>query len=476
MATLTVPYNTAMQLGSGFNSYTQTLCIDHAVVRDSELAIEVKPNIDSEKHVAQSVIYKTSVIDKTTDVTDNLNVSGAFSIKYDQLKVEGNAKFVDTDKIKNSDVSIMISVKVVNQSIYDHQLLKFQPVSGIKDLTAQRLIEVYGDSFISGWQEGGDFLAIISIKAKNREDAQTIVGDARMAFTRNKDLPENADKKDIKVDLDLRINKLKKNITAENEVSVSVTWTGGAEKDWDFDTMKDVALRFPDLCAKTPMRTHALITKYTALRSFYTAQTFDLPLYDKTGAYTGILQEAYLDYKAILGSIQILAFDFAEGTKALVANPRSAKAITSANQTEKESTSQEVPPATEVASEDGSIVDLNATVAAQGKPGNVPKVITVPPPTIGEPFLPTIEGLEEARLKCRFMMSRIIQEIDNITIKPEIAVDESRLLPYLSPFLFKMLLPIGVPLPAQANQADQAVVASNADPDKLANKYMGAVA
>lgn len=91
--------------------------------------------------------------------------------------MEGNAKFVDTDKIKNSDVSIMISVKVVNQSIYDHQLLKFQPVSGIKDLTAQRLIEVYGDSFISGWQEGGEFLAIISIKAKNREDAQTIVGE-----------------------------------------------------------------------------------------------------------------------------------------------------------------------------------------------------------------------------------------------------------------------------------------------------------
>lgn len=55
-------------------------------------------------------------------------------------------------------------------------------------------------------------------------------------------------------------------------------------------------------------------------------------------------------------------------------------------------------------------------------------------------------------------------------------MDESRLLPYLSPFLFKMLLPIGVPLPAQANQADQAVVASNANPDKLANKYMGAVA
>jgi hypothetical protein len=90
--------------------------------------------------------------------------------------------------------------------------------------------------------------------------------------------------------------------------------------------MKSVALRFPDLCAKTPMRTHALLTKYTALRSFYTTQTFDLPVYDKTGTYVNVLQEAYLDYKSILGGIQVLAFDVTEGTQALVVNPRAAKA------------------------------------------------------------------------------------------------------------------------------------------------------
>lgn len=106
-----------------------------------------------------------------------VQISGAFSIKYDQLKVEGNAKFIDTDKIKSSDVSVMLSVKVVNQTITDHALLKFQPIPSIKDLTPQRLAEVYGDSFISGWQEGGEFLAVISIKAKNREDAQTIAGE-----------------------------------------------------------------------------------------------------------------------------------------------------------------------------------------------------------------------------------------------------------------------------------------------------------
>lgn len=90
--------------------------------------------------------------------------------------------------------------------------------------------------------------------------------------------------------------------------------------------MRNVALKFPDLCAKTPMRTHAVLTKYTALRSFYTAHTCDLPVYDKTGTYTNVLQEAYLDYKAILGAIQVLAFDVSEGKKALVINPRSVKA------------------------------------------------------------------------------------------------------------------------------------------------------
>lgn len=74
MATQLVPYNTAMQLGSGFNSFTQTLCVDHAVVRDADMLVEANKDDTKEKHVAQSVTYKTSIITKTTDVTDEMNV------------------------------------------------------------------------------------------------------------------------------------------------------------------------------------------------------------------------------------------------------------------------------------------------------------------------------------------------------------------------------------------------------------------
>ncbi|KAF9768134.1 hypothetical protein IL306_014594 [Fusarium sp. DS 682] len=333
MATQLVPYNTAMQLSSGFNSYTQTLCIDHAVIRDEDHPIEAHEAEARRKDVAQSVTYKTSIIKKKTDITDKMSISGTFNIKYDQLKVQGkDSKFVNMNNIIESDVSIMVSVKAVNQTICDHSLTKFQPISGIRDTSPQRLVEIYGDSFISGWQEGGEFLAVISIKAENREDAQKIEAEAKIAFSSNKNSRPENDKTGLNLDINAKFDKLKDNLTSENEVSISVTWTGDGqrlkdpEKDWDFDTMKSVALRFPDLCAQMPMRTHALLTKYTTLRSFYTNETFSLPVYDKTGTYTNILQEAYLDYKSILGAIQVLAFSVSDGAKALVNSPRSSNA------------------------------------------------------------------------------------------------------------------------------------------------------
>lgn len=71
MAPLLAPYNSSMRLGSGFNSYTQQLCVDDAVRKgNSEPPEPTKP----EDGVAQSVIYKTSVIDKMSDITDALNV------------------------------------------------------------------------------------------------------------------------------------------------------------------------------------------------------------------------------------------------------------------------------------------------------------------------------------------------------------------------------------------------------------------
>jgi hypothetical protein len=52
-------------------------------------------------------------------------------------------------------VSFMISVKVVNQVIYDHDLNKFNPIDGVDP---RSFAEVYGDSFISGTASPTHFL------------------------------------------------------------------------------------------------------------------------------------------------------------------------------------------------------------------------------------------------------------------------------------------------------------------------------
>lgn len=69
----------------GFNSFTQELCLDGAVVREDgkevdHKAREVKEgeaeSVETGKvNVAQSVSYKTSIIDKVSDIFDTMNVS-----------------------------------------------------------------------------------------------------------------------------------------------------------------------------------------------------------------------------------------------------------------------------------------------------------------------------------------------------------------------------------------------------------------
>jgi hypothetical protein len=92
--------------------------------------------------------------------------------------------------------------------------------------------------------------------------------------------------------------------------------------------MRKAALRFPSLVAKNPVRTHAVLTKYTSLKSYYAKVKAEkkgdgtsikhLPLcYDNAGIYTSILQDAFLDFKNIYKNIRLLEVDVLNGVKKL---------------------------------------------------------------------------------------------------------------------------------------------------------------
>ncbi|KAJ5748584.1 uncharacterized protein N7511_010280 [Penicillium nucicola] len=422
MATILAPYNTAMRLGTGFNSFTQQLCIDNAVVRNdnAEPALEIELK---EKDIPQEVTYKTSIVDKVTDVTSAMNISAAFLIKYDNFDAKGKGSFLNTSKVKESDVSFMISVKVVNQVIQDHSLTQFNPISGLK---GQNFTEVYGDSFISGFQYGGEFTAVISVKAKEKEDSEDIKAKARILFTKDKG----------SLDVNGKFSKESESFFTENETTVSVTYTGGGQHlkerddDWTFETMKTAALKFPYLVAATPMRTHAILTKYSSLRSYYAASVpTSLPSFEHAGVYTALLQEAYLDYKTVAKNLQVLAYDVSAGTQTLKMSSAGGEKSTVADSTDKDSSS---------GSDDDNMVPF-----AKSASGSIKDNYSLPPLIVKRPYQPSLQGVEAARAMVRLMLNRIVQEVDLISKMPELASREDRLLPYMSPFLFKELLPIG---------------------------------
>ena len=75
------------------------------------------------------------------------------------------------------------------------------------------------------------------------------------------------------------------------------------------------------------------------------------------------------------------------------------------------------------------------------------------PLLISKRYDPTLAGLEGAKIHCRFMMNRIVNEVDLVTKNPLIAQDETRVLPYMAPLLFKQLLPVSEIIATQLSDA-----------------------
>jgi len=63
-----------------------------------------------------------------------------------------------------------------------------------------------------------------------------------------------------------------------------------------------------------------------------------------------------------------------------------------------------------------------------------------------EPYSPTTVGLNKARRDCRLEMIKIVHEVDLVTADPSIALQPSRDGVYLSPAVFKQLLPVSFQL------------------------------
>ncbi|KAF3762918.1 hypothetical protein M406DRAFT_45333, partial [Cryphonectria parasitica EP155] len=300
MALLVAPYTNAMRLGQGFNSYTQQICVDDAVFADrfeGMATSDEKYNFDASgaRGPSQTVTYSSRFIDRLSDVTEDMAISGALSVKMAKIGGSGRGSFVDSDKFKESDLNFYISVKVVNQTVNFKDALVYNPMRSV-GIGSDDFNKVYGDSFISGFQEGGEFNAIISMKVHNKAKLLDIQAEAKVALT--------AGPVDITAEANVGIART--NLEMNTETTIQVSWCGGGhikpmEQPWNIQSVMQAAARFPSLVADCPQRTHAILTKYESLRSFVSLKPAQYsPLqYENAQIYTNVLMDAFMSYKSL---------------------------------------------------------------------------------------------------------------------------------------------------------------------------------
>lgn len=155
---------------------------------------------------------------------------------------------MDSNKFKESDLNYFIQVKVVNEQLVAPNLTEFCPIPHVPD---SEFTHVYGDSFISGFTEGGEFNALISIKLKDRSQAKKLGGELKVQM----------DLKSASVHGSAKGGKESLESSYEGETTIAVSWTGGGDikdgtvTDWTLDTLKAVAMEFPEHVMACPMRT-----------------------------------------------------------------------------------------------------------------------------------------------------------------------------------------------------------------------------
>ncbi|KAF5586901.1 hypothetical protein FPANT_7097 [Fusarium pseudoanthophilum] len=281
MPLLLVPYNDAMRLGMGFNSYTQTMCIDSAVDATDETMI-------TSETLPPKITSSTRLFERVSEVVDTMDISRAATITTGEMEVHGHKKALNDAEIDDADINLMVSVRVMSEITSLKGSARFLPIDGMEAGSA-RFNETFGDSYISGFITGGLLTSIISFVSSDPDRKDKLIEAVKKGLN------------EPTMDLE--------NICKEFAIA---SVTQGAEVE-DINSASDVAsiLRiageFPTLVAQDPQRTWAILTKYKANRSFNEWSSYQIlkPLdYDSVAPYTSKLFDTYIQYSHLSKKVQ----------------------------------------------------------------------------------------------------------------------------------------------------------------------------
>ncbi|KAG9242249.1 hypothetical protein BJ878DRAFT_516481 [Calycina marina] len=296
-----VPYNTAISIGAGYNSYTQQLCINDAVEQDIKRGKSSTNlslfDVSRPSSQSQKIEWITKFVDTVTEVADSMNVSGAVLVKENGTLDSSTGAFVNLDSMKDSDLNYLVQVKVTSKHLEADHLNQIREIEGISpaDVT-----EVYGDTFVSGFIEGGEFTALLSVKVDGEHDLPAVKQALETLFNNL----ENGEPDSGQYDMQKLL------LDATTTTRISVAWIGDTTQDpsdieWSVQEVREAAEDFPSKVGLCPQRIHAVLTPYAKLSSYIQmTNSKNIVDYGSVKAYTDKLLDDYFEYKNIWKQIE----------------------------------------------------------------------------------------------------------------------------------------------------------------------------
>ena len=93
------------------------------------------------KNTVQIVTYSSRLVDNVSDIVEALNISSSASIKYGTIKGSGSTSIVNENKVNQSDLNYIVTVKVTNETSPVADRMIFNP---IPEMENSKFTDVFG--------------------------------------------------------------------------------------------------------------------------------------------------------------------------------------------------------------------------------------------------------------------------------------------------------------------------------------------
>ncbi|OAL34316.1 hypothetical protein AYO20_06369 [Fonsecaea nubica] len=276
----------------------------------------------------QTVTFSSKQVKSIVEMNNAMGFNASAAIKATSLGpgAEARSSLATRDDLNTNDVNFLVHVKVVNEADDRKEEWSFNEVPGLNEALGEdkepgvmkdahsRSVEftrIYGDCFISDFVEGGEIYAWVGIKSQDRKNSRQLAVHASAQLT-PMGLP-------VQASGEMDASQERNRLFSQATTSIRIQWRGGGQIKnhdfpWGMDSLILIANAFPSMVAAKPAKIRAVLTPYTALKSFHDHRLSNpripLPLtYDHCAIYTSTLYEDFMAFQDLCEKLNTMIKD-----------------------------------------------------------------------------------------------------------------------------------------------------------------------